>query len=78
MSILSAVRDGVDKPTRIMYRANMSWAPVQRLLSSLVEQGLLEVRMNIESRQPRKRYVITVKGANVLDYFNKAKEILTL
>jgi len=61
-----------------MCAARISWAPIQRLLSSLVEQGLLEVRMNIESRHPRKRYVITVKGANVLDYFNKAKEIITL
>jgi len=68
----------VDKPTRIMYAANMSWKPVQRILSHLVEQGLLEVRMNTESRQSKKRYVLTDKGANVLDYFEKAKEILPL
>jgi predicted transcriptional regulator len=76
LNILSAVRDGVDKPTRIMYAANMSWKPVQRILSHLVEQGLLEVRMNTESRQSKKRYVLTDKGANVIDYFEKAKEIL--
>jgi predicted transcriptional regulator len=78
LNILSAVKDGVDKPTRIMYAANMSWKPVQRILSHLVEQGLLEVRMNTESRQSKKRYVLTDKGANVLDYFEKAKEILPL
>jgi predicted transcriptional regulator len=78
LNILSAVRDGVDKPTRIMYAANMSWKPVQRILSHLVEQGLLEVRMNTESRQSKRRYVLTDKGANVLDYFEKAKEILPL
>jgi predicted transcriptional regulator len=78
LNILSAVRDGVDKPTRIMYAANMSWKPVQRILSHLVEQGLLEVRMNTESRQSKKRYVLTDKGANVIDYFEKAKEILPL
>jgi predicted transcriptional regulator len=78
LNILSAVRDGVDKPTRIMYAANMSWKPVQRILSHLVEQGLLEVRMNTESRQSKKRYALTDKGANVLDYFEKAKEILPL
>jgi predicted transcriptional regulator len=76
LNILSAVRDGVDKPTRIMYAANMSWKPVQRILSHLVEQGLLEVRINTESRQSKKRYVLTDKGANVIDYFEKAKEIL--
>ena len=78
LNILSAVRDGVDKPTRIMYAANMSWKPVQRILSHLVEQGLLEVRINTESRQSKRRYVLTDKGANVLDYFKKAKEILPL
>ncbi len=78
LNILSAVRDGVDKPTRIMYAANMSWKPVQRILSHLVEQGLLEVRMNTESRQSKRLYVLTDKGANVLDYFEKAKEILSL
>ena len=78
LNILSAVRDGVDKPTRIMYAANMSWKPVQRILSHLVEQGLLEVRVNTESRQSKRRYVLTDKGANVLDYFEKAKEILPL
>jgi len=78
LNILSAVRDGVDKPTRIMYAANMSWKPVQRILSHLVEQGLLEVRINTESRQSKRRYVLTDKGANVLDYFEKAKEILPL
>jgi len=78
LNILSAVKDGVDKPTRIMYAANMSWKPVQRILSHLVEQGLLEVRMNTESRQSKRRYVLTDKGANVIDYFEKAKEILPL
>jgi len=51
-------------------------ARAQRILSRLVEQGLLEVRMNTESRQSKKRYVITEKGADVLDYFEKAKDIL--
>ena len=78
LSILSAVMDGVDKPTRIMYAANMSYRPTQRILSLLVEQGLLEVRMNTESRQSKKRYVITEKGADMLDYFEKAKDILPL
>jgi predicted transcriptional regulator len=78
LNILSAVKDGVDKPTRIMYAANMSWKPVQKILSHLVEQGLLEVRMNTESRQSKKRYALTDKGANVIDYFEKAKEILPL
>jgi len=78
LDILSAVMEGVDKPTRIMYAAKLSWRPTQRILSRLVEQGLLEVRMNTESRQSFKRYVITEKGVNLLDYFEGAREILSL
>ena len=77
LSILSAIRDGVDKPTRIMYAANMSWRPSQRILSKMVEQGLIEVKMTSgTSKRQYKRYVITEKGINVLDYFDKGYEIL--
>ena len=62
LTILSAILDGVDKPTRIMYAANMSWKPVQRILSHLVEQGLLLEVINTESRQSKRRYHITDKG----------------
>jgi len=78
LDILSAVMEGVDKPTRIMYAAKLSWRPTQRILSRLVDQGLIEVRMNTESRQSFKRYVITEKGINLLDYFEGAREILHL
>jgi len=74
LSILSAVRDGNDKPTRIMYAANMSWRPSQRMLSNMIEQGLVEVRT--APGLSKKRYMITDKGIDVLDYFEKANEIL--
>jgi len=76
LSILSIVRDGKDKPTHIMYSTNMSWTSTQNILFQLVELGLLEVRTASESS--RRRYTITEKGINVLDYFEKAKEILLL
>jgi len=78
LNILSNIRNGMDKPTRIMYAANMSWKPVQKILSSLREQGLIEMRMNPKSRQSRKRYVIKQKGITLLDYFAKANEIVPL
>lgn len=76
LDVLSAIRDGIDKPTRIMYAANMSWRPNQRMLSNMVEQGLLEVTPG--SGKSKRRYVITEKGVNVLDYFEKANEILAI
>ncbi len=78
LKILAVVKQGVDKPTRIMYAANMSWKPVQGILSHLVEQGLLLEVLNTESRQSKRRYQITEKGETVLDYFEKAKDILPL
>jgi len=74
LSILAAVRGGEDKPTRIMYTINLSWNPTQRMLSNLVEQCFLEV--SIGSGRSNKRYAITDKGINTLNYFDKAQEIL--
>jgi predicted transcriptional regulator len=78
LKILAAVKQGVDKPTRIMYAANMSWKPVQLMLSHLVEQGLLLEVVNTGSKQSKRRYQITEKGEKILDYFEKAKDILPL
>ena len=74
LSILTAVRGGKEKPTRIMYAVNLSWKPTQRILSSLVDQGLLEER--ITTGLSKRRYTTTGRGVNVLDYFEKANEIL--
>ena len=78
LSILSAIQDGVDKPTRIMYAANMSWKPVQEILSRLVEQGLITIMTNSESAQSKKRYVILEKGSKVLAFFNEAKNLMQI
>jgi predicted transcriptional regulator len=74
LDILAAIKGGMDKPTRIMYASNMSWKPTQRVLSGLMEQGLIEMR--ITPGLSRKRYMITEKGVNVLDLFEKANEVL--
>jgi predicted transcriptional regulator len=78
LKILAAVKQGVDKPTRIMYAANMSWKPVQLMLSHLVEQGLLLEVIDTGNKQSKRRYQITEKGEKILDYFEKAKDILPL
>ena len=78
LTILSAIMDGVDKPTRIMYAANMSWKPTQRILSHLVEQGLILEVLNTKGRQSRRLYQITEKGEKVLDYFERANDIMPL
>ncbi len=78
MRILEAVRNGVEKPTRIMYAANLSWKPTQRTLSKLIEQDLVVEVRNPESAKSRRRYKITDKGIAVLDYFDEAKKLLPI
>jgi len=78
LNVLSVVRGGVDKPTRIMYAANLSWRPTQRILRSLVQRGLLREIEDTESRRTKRRYEITEKGMRVLKYFDKARDLLAI
>lgn len=61
-----------------MYAANLSWKPTQRILSELVEQGLIDEVKNPESAKSRRMYLITEKGVSVLDDFERAKKILPI
>lgn len=76
LEVLSVVKEGVDKPTRIMYASNLSWRPTQRILGNLVRQGLLREIAAPESNRSRRRYEITEKGLNVLAYFDGAEVLL--
>jgi len=62
MDMLSAVKDGSERPTQIMYRANLSWLALQTHFKTLVESG------------NRKRYEITEKGRSVLMAYHKIKD----
>ncbi len=80
LDVLYTIRNGVKKPTRIMYGANLSWKPLQRVLSSLIRQDLV---MEVEPEDPKDKrtsvcYDLTQKGENVLGYFNKARALLEL
>ena len=76
--VLDAVRRGMNKPTRIMYAANLSWKPTQSILDSLVEQGLLGVEIEKGAKRMKKRYEINDKGLTVLEYFEKAQDLVDL
>jgi predicted transcriptional regulator len=76
MTVLGAIRDGVDKPTRIMYTANMSWNSTQKVFEDLLEQDLIFVTEEPGLKRAKKRYHITEKGLNVLQYFEGAKSLI--
>lgn len=72
LEVLRAVSRGINKPTNIMYKCNLSWAISKEILDSLVEQNFISV---IESNG-RKVYRITEKGRRVLDYLVEAQDLL--
>ena len=76
LTMLSAIKEGIDKPTRIMYAANLSWKPTQRTLTQLVKQGLINEIEETDNVKSKKRYEITEKGLAVIKYFDDAKMLL--
>jgi len=80
LDVLWIIKDGTRKPTRIMYGANLSWKPLQRILNSMASQELIrevDVRGGRDKRTSR-CFEITQKGENVIKYFNRAKDLLEL
>ena len=80
LDVLEEIKKGSEKPTRIMYGANLSWIPLQKVLSFLIYEGLV---MEIDSRKRKDRrtsktYRLTQKGENVIQYFRKAKTLLPI
>ena len=66
MDILSVVDKGAQKPTQVMYRANLAWTALKSYLDQLVEEGLLEKRSGT-----RNELVITERGKRVVESFNE-------
>jgi predicted transcriptional regulator len=80
LDVMWTIKNGTRKPTRIMYGANLSWKPLQRVLDNLIKQGLISEEAPYDLRDKRTSicYELTQKGENVLQYFNKAKDLLEL
>jgi predicted transcriptional regulator len=66
--LLKVVGSGETKPTRIMYRANLSWVAMEGLLHRLVDNGFVRVT----PQGSYKRYHITSKGSRALNYYRNA------
>ena len=79
VEVLSQIKQGERKPTRIMYSANLSWKSLKEILDSLVSQGLIEEELvGRSSKRAKKRYEITDKGENVLEYYNVVSGLIEI
>jgi predicted transcriptional regulator len=72
LDILRIINKGETKPTRIMYRANLSWIPLQEVFQSLIAQGIIDE----SERNKRKQYTITEKGRRALRYFEGMAKLI--
>jgi predicted transcriptional regulator len=72
--ILRAIDGGYEKPTHIMYRANLSWTVMQDCISSLVKKGLI----TDASDNGKKRYRLTEKGKRSIEEYQSIRKNLDL
>ncbi|MEM3670473.1 MAG: winged helix-turn-helix domain-containing protein [Thermoprotei archaeon] len=73
VDILQTVYDGAEKPTHIMYRANLSWSAMQEYVDALIKSDLLR---EINSMN-RKTYAVTEKAVKLLQQYHGMVEKLT-
>jgi len=76
LEVLRAINRGINKPTNIMYKCNLSWINCRSILKTLIEQELITVTKNGNSN--RRTYGITEKGRALLEYFSNAPAWHTL
>lgn len=73
-AILEAVSSGSQRPTNIMFNANLSWSPLNESLAILVHQGFLA-----ESNYgKRKIFSLTKKGEDALRMLHQIEKEFAL
>ena len=68
--ILQVLDIGINKPTRIMSKANLSWIILQEMFETLILGGFIRE----ENEMGPQRYYLTDKGKNALSYHRKSIE----
>lgn len=72
--ILRAIGAGAEKPTHIMYKANLSWTVMQQYIKSLETQNLIIAT----SEQGKRLYHLSDKGFQLLKQFMTIREDLNI
>jgi len=72
--IVKAIGAGAEKPTHIMYRANLSWTVMQGYIKDLETQGLVVS----QDSDGKRLYKLTEKGFMLLRQYVSIKEDLNL
>ena len=72
--VLCTIGSGIEKPTHIMYKANLSWTMMQLYTDSLIRKGLVV----FEESEGKKRYRLTEKGRQIMQQYLSIKEDLDI
>ena len=72
--VLCTIGSGIEKPTHIMYRANLSWTIMQAYTESLIRKGLVV----FDESDGKRRYRLTEKGRQVMQQYLSIKEDLDI
>lgn len=72
--IVKAIGGGAEKPTHIMYRANLSWTVMQGYIKALETQGLVQT----QDDDGKRLYQLTEKGFGLLKQYLSIREDLRL
>ena len=79
VDILTEIMNGSQKPTKIMYGANLSYKPLKEILQSLLNQNLIDEEEGIiKDKRTKVKYILTQKGVNVIRYYSKAKDLVEI
>lgn len=69
LDVLQVMKQGQRKPTHIMYKSNISWDSLLKMLDNMKNEGhVLEVDTDGIDKRSSKEYEITGKGENFLVY----------
>jgi len=81
LDVLGTIRSGIEKPTSIMSRSNLSWRPLPGILGHLLSEGLVDEIDMTEVRGRDKRssrcYRLTRRSEIVYRFFCEARDILS-
>ena len=73
VEVLTAISNGEQKPTRLMYSCNWAWNTIKGTLDLLSAKGYVD---EIYETEKRKRYYITAKGRDVLSYYSGLQDLV--
>jgi predicted transcriptional regulator len=72
LDVMAVIASGVEKPTHIMYRANLSWRIETRLVRNLLKKGYIEPSY---ASQGRTVYRVTGKGMKLLELYKMVEDL---